>query len=236
MQEHMFPRSHHSWPLIVFYGEGEQWLGHALTDFFDRLTIIGLGTELCRIMREEGSDKGSDWHFGEPGHNYTLLYDFLFRHRRFEITSLFELGIGAGGSLRGWKRYFARAQIYGADIDPRKLFSEERISTFYVDQLQEREVDRLWRSLSDEHFDIVIDDGLHSFEANAKFFKTAFKKLKTNGYYFIEDISVDLGNLNRYHEFFTNSMESGVMIKIPHAINKWNNCLAIFCKASDHAG
>ena len=76
MEQHIFPRSHNAWPLVVsFYGDGERWLGHALLDFFDSAALTGPMTELCQIMTKEGSDKGSGWH------NYTLLYHFLFRHR-----------------------------------------------------------------------------------------------------------------------------------------------------------
>jgi hypothetical protein len=72
MAKQIFPRSHNAWPLVSFYGDSEQWLGHALVDFFDTVPLTGPRTELCRIMTEEMSDKGSGWH------NYTLLYHFLF--------------------------------------------------------------------------------------------------------------------------------------------------------------
>jgi tetratricopeptide (TPR) repeat protein len=245
MQERISPHSHEPLPFVVsFYGDGEQWLGHALVDFFDSGTLTGPRTELCRIMTEEGSDKGSGWH------NYTLLYDFLFRHRRYEITSLFEVGVGTnfsdtpssmwqgyppGASLRGWRKYFPRAQIFGGDVDARILFSEERISTFYVDQLSDDSVDNLWRSVPDERFDIIIDDGLHSLEANSGFFRNAVQKLKPNGYYIIEDIVMDPTNLSKYHEFFLTRTESGVIIRIPNDSNNYDNCLAIFRKASTNA-
>ena len=40
-----------------------------------------------------------------------------------------------GASLRVWRDYFPNAIIYGADIDKDILFAEERIKTFYIDQL-----------------------------------------------------------------------------------------------------
>ena len=230
MQEHIFPRSHSAWPLVSFYGDGEQWLGHALVDFFDSGALTGPRTELCRIMTEENSDKGGSFNYKDESwditfsHNYTLFYHFLFRDRRYEITSVFELGLGTnftdvpsnmgftatpGASLRGWRRYFPRAQIFGADIDMRILFSEERISTFYVDQLCENEINDLWRKLPDECFDIMIDDGLHSFDANISFFQASIQKIRTNGYYIIEDIWMDPGNLHKYHEYFSRRAESG---------------------------
>jgi len=243
MQKQIFPRSHEAWPLVVsFYGDGEQWLGHDLLDFFDCGALSGPRTELCQIMTEEGSDKGSTWQ-GVDWHNYTRLYHFLFSHVRYEITSVFELGVGTsfndvpssmgeggvpGASLRGWRRYFPRATILGADIDNRILFSEDRISTYYVDQLCGSAIDNLWRKLPDERFDVIIDDGLHSFDANTTFFRHSIKKLKSLGYYIIEDIITDPHNLNKYHEFFSSGPESGVIIRIPHHINNCDNCLGIF--------
>jgi hypothetical protein len=237
MAEQIFPRSHNAWPLVSFYGDGEQWLGQALVDFFDTVPLTGPRTELCRIMTEEMSDKGSGWH------NYTLLYHFLFRHRRYEITKVFEVGLGTnftdtpsnmgecaspGASLRGWRRYFPRAQILGADVDTRILFFEERIATFHVDQLRDDTIDVLWQQLSNDKFDIMIDDGLHTFEANTGFFRKSLYKLKSNGYYIIEDIDTYPDNLQRYHAFFSSVGASGVIVKIPNHLNNYDNCLGIF--------
>jgi hypothetical protein len=236
MAKQIFPRSHNAWPLVSFYGDGEQWLGHALVDFFDTVPLTGPRTELCRIMTEEMSDKGSGWH------NYTLLYHFLFRHRRYEIAKIFEVGLGTnftdtpsnmgeraspGASLRGWRRYFPKAQILGADIDSRILFSEDRISTFHVDQLSDHTIDILWQKLPNDEFDIIIDDGLHTFEANTRFFQKSLHKLTSNGYYIIEDIVTCPDNLQQYQAFLSNRGASDVIVKIPNHLNSYDNGLAI---------
>jgi hypothetical protein len=39
-----------------------------------------------------------------------------------------------------------------------------------------------------EGFDIIIEDGLHTFSANVCFFENSIHKLKPCGYYVIEDI------------------------------------------------
>jgi len=139
--------------VLAFYGHGVQNLGDKLSEFFGSITIPGAPTELCTIMTDAGSDKGSGWH------NYTILYHFLFHERRNAVRSLFEVGIGTnfadmpsnmggngipGASLRGWRDYFPEAQIVGADADRRVLFSEERITTYYVDQLDGEAIDALW--------------------------------------------------------------------------------------------
>ena len=42
-------------------------------------------------------------------------------------------------------------------------------------------------------FDIIIEDGLHTFEANKCFFENSIHKVKRGGIYIIEDITnIDL--------------------------------------------
>lgn len=49
----------------------------------------------------------------------------------------------------------------------------------------------MWNEESlEENFDIIIEDGLHTFEANVCFFENSIHKLKQNGYFIIEDIRV----------------------------------------------
>jgi Tetratricopeptide repeat len=237
MAAQTFPRSHNAWSLVSFYGDGEQWFGQSLVDFFNTVALTGPRTELCRIMTEEGSDKGSGWH------NYTLLYHFLFHSRRYNITNIFEVGLGTnftdttsnmgeratpGASLRAWRKYFPLAHIFGADIDTRILFSEERITTFHVNQLLDSSIEQLWQQLPNDRFDIIIDDGLHTFEGNTRFFRNSLYKLKADGHYIIEDIVTHRENLQRYHSFFSGTGASGVIVRIPNHLNDRDNCLGIF--------
>ena len=39
-------------------------------------------------------------------------------------------------------------------------------------------------------FDIIIEDGLHTFPANVCFFENSIHKVKAGGYYIIEDIHI----------------------------------------------
>jgi hypothetical protein len=92
-----------------------------------------------------------------------------------------------GASLRAFRTFLPRATIYGADIDERILFEEDRIRTFVVDQT-ERES---WDSLStviDQDFDLIIDDGLHSPNANIATLLFGLGRLKIGGWLVVEDI------------------------------------------------
>ena len=101
-----------------------------------------------------------------------------------------------GASLRVWRDYFINSIVYGADIDKNILFEEDKIKTFYVDQLNKDSIRKLWSDINKSDFDLIIDDGLHTFEAGITFFLNSFDKLKKNGIYIIED--VDFTNISKF--------------------------------------
>jgi hypothetical protein len=155
-------------------------------------------TKMCRVMTRYGSDKG------HGSHNYTTVYSALFKGRHDQPLRIFELGLGTnnpgfasnvgvyglpGASLRGWRELFPNALVYGADIDRDILFQEDRISTFYCDQLDQAAIRQLW-SQPDLHggMDIIIEDGLHTVEAGLSFLDGSLEQLRPGGVYIVEDI------------------------------------------------
>jgi hypothetical protein len=107
-----------------------------------------------------------------------------------------------GASLRVWRDYFPNATIYGADIDKDVLFEEERIKTYYINQLDPVTIKNFWEKVGKTEFDFMIDDGLHTYEAGSTLFLHSIDKLSSNGIYIIEDVT--LYDLARYKEFFRN--------------------------------
>jgi len=154
-------------------------------------------TRMCRIMTKYGSDKGRP-------NKYTPIYSELFKERCNESLLLCELGLGTnnpnlpsnmgvfgipGASLRGWREVFPKAAVYGADIDRTILFEETRIKTFYCDQLSSSSIDELWAHWElQKGADIIIDDGLHTLDANVSFLDGSLKRLRPGGIYVVEDI------------------------------------------------
>ena len=54
----------------------------------------------------------------------------------------------------------------------------------------------MWKEIGIQNFDIIIDDGLHTTDANINLFINSFDKLKKNGIYIIEDIHhLELNNI-----------------------------------------
>jgi hypothetical protein len=80
----------------------------------------------------------------------------------------------------------------------------------------------------EDNFDIIIEDGLHTFNANVCFFENSIHKLKSGGYYIIEDI------INTEKHLFINKKYPDYifdLIEIPSLVNKIdNNLLIIYLK------
>jgi hypothetical protein len=220
----------------------------ASTNPLDYLRAINLlvPTELCRVMTKHGSDKGSGFH------NYTTIYAALFGKLRNQPIRVFELGLGTnnpeltssmgitgrpGASLRGWREFFRDALIYGADIDRDILFEENHIQTFYCDQVDTVAIRDLWSQPALRGgMDIIIDDGLHTFEGNVSFLEGSLDHLRPSGIYVVEDI------LNDTIEKWRDQLETNysrrfpnhdfALIELPNSRNGHDNNLLIIHKSS----
>jgi hypothetical protein len=197
-------------------------------------------TPLCRLMTSLYSDKGN------ARHNYTTVYSALFSSLQERPLRIFELGLGSndpairysmglegkpGASLRGWKEFFPRAEVFGADIDRKALLTEDRIETFYCDQLDPEAIRAMW-SMPQllEPMDIIIEDGLHTFEANVSFLTGSLTKLRRGGYYIVEDIGrpdLDLWKerLGDYERDFPDY--DFALAELPNRINSYDNNLLV---------
>jgi len=172
--------------------------------FYDK----DMRSELSILCDKYGTDKGAVTSGGHPyswaAQTYADFYEAMFGHCREYIGNVFECGVGRkfpnalsntgiigtpGASLKVWREYFPNAQIFGADINRDALFNEERISTYHVDQTSPESIGRLWEDVRVPKFDLMIDDGLHTFEAGVCMFENSIAKLKKNGVYVIEDVT-----------------------------------------------
>ena len=149
---------------------------------------------LKALFDEYQSDKSTT-------HNYHLLYGYILENRP-EVKRVFEVGLGTnntdivshmgrsgrpGASLRAFRDFLENAQIFGADLDRRVLFTEQRIQTYYVDQTDEASFEALGKQLPSS-FNLMIDDGLHSPNANLRSLKFFLPRLCVGGWAVIEDI------------------------------------------------
>jgi len=185
-------------------------------------------TELCEMMK---SDKSITFNW----HNYTPIYHFLFNEIRNEPINIFEVGIYHGYSHYGWRDYFPNGKIYGGDIRVETLINEDRISSFYCDQRNPSVLSEMWNNdkLKDIMFDIIIDDGDHSFYSNYTFLVNSIHKLKAGGIFVIEDLlNHDVEKFlpileNIKQEFSLQHIE---LIRLPFAPNQIDNNIIVIIK------
>ena len=175
---------------------------------FKNTSYINSNNILSELCEKYGSDKGfinpdSRKPYNWIPNSYASYYHSIFNLNRDNIKLIFECGLGTnnpnlasnmtdtgmpGASLRVWRDYFKNSKIYGGDIDKEILFEADRIKTFYVDQLNANSIINMWKNINLDNFDIIIEDGLHTPEANLNFFFNSFDRLKKNGIYVIEDV------------------------------------------------
>jgi demethylmacrocin O-methyltransferase len=145
------------------------------------LSRLGL---LDTIGRKHWSDKRL--------HGYLKHYRRHFHPWRNKRIKLLEIGIGGhdrkegGHSLRMWKDYFPKGEIYGLDLYDKSYLQEPRITILQADQ---NDADAL-SQIASRHgpFDIIIDDGSHISEHIITSFRTLFPHVKPDGLYVIEDL------------------------------------------------
>lgn len=152
--------------------------------------------KLAMLFNKYGSDKSTT-------HNYQFLYGKILAEKCSQELDVLEIGIGTnnrrivsymqpsekpGASLRALRDFLPKSRIYGADIDKNVLFQEERIETFFVDQTKPETFKEIPADISSKKFDLIIDDGLHSPNANISTLIFALERLKIGGWLVIEDI------------------------------------------------
>ena len=207
------------------------------------------GNFLAELFYKYGSDKGGPSSAPHPTtgwqpHSYSDFYEMIFRLSRHEVRKVFECGIGTnnpeilssmgvrgipGASLRAWRDYFPNAIVIGADIDSKILFSENRIKTYCIDQTNPESINNFWKQLDLIDFDIVIDDGLHLFEAGKTLFENSIRFLRDDGIYIIEDILQS--DKQRYMQFFEGSCHDVYFIDLIRPnINLLDNSLIMISK------
>lgn len=131
------------------------------------------------------------------------FYEEALQAYRDQPISLLEVGIWFGGSLRAWHEYFPKAEVFiGIDKSPdpcpqggqhkhlaqylSKLpYKVENIKLLYGDAYSAQMIEQL----GDRRFDIIIDDGSHTLDAQKAFLARYLPLLKPGGLAVIEDVA-----------------------------------------------
>jgi hypothetical protein len=144
----------------------------------------------------DNTDSGS----GDKGtsHSYIEIYEDLLSKYRKNSTVL-EIGVSHGMSIRMWNEYFIDSKIYGVDIcknfyvgnvlqdvlgSAKKLMSEG-FNIFIDDATKQEFVDKI-KHLK---FDVIVDDGSHVLSDQILSFVLLKNLMKEGGVYIIEDVN-----------------------------------------------
>ena len=202
-------------------------------------TNSSVNSKLTELMNYYGSDKGGK----NNHHNYSDYYSEIFFNRRKEVKNFLEIGLGTNNvnlasnmgkdgvplaSLKAWRDYFENANIYGADIDKEILKNDHRIKTFFVDQTNPATISLMFKNIGVSKFDVILEDGLHEYNANICFFENSISFLSDDGIYIIEDVYFK--DKIKFINCFKNSEYNYSIIDIYHKKNIANNCVVVVRK------
>ena len=148
-----------------------------------------------RNLHTLGRLYNTDKHDEAHSFNGASYLDFYQRHLgpvRHLVTTVLELGVYQGASLRMWRDYFPKAVIHGLDIDPARSFEAVRIQVTIGSQANP---DVLARVADGAALDLVVDDGSHVVDHMLTSFRSLWHRIKPGGFYIIEDLGTTYGDI-----------------------------------------
>lgn len=129
---------------------------------------------------------------GNIKHQYNRVYEPALEPLRAAPFRMLEVGVFKGASLQAWVDYFPNATFVGVDIFERvdipkiPILNHPRVSWVQCSSTEEPPVELL--QIVGDGFDVIIDDGLHTHDAQRLTFENLIPFLKQSGKYFIEDV------------------------------------------------
>lgn len=160
--------------------------------------------ETQSILNKYGSDKC------QINHNYHLVYHDIFNKVKLKPNAnVLEVGMGTsdphvpsnmksiysrkdewrpGASIRAMKEILPNANIFGADVDTSILFTEEKIRTSFVDQLEFDSFKVMHQNFGNPKYDLIIEDGLHAITSSIYTLVFGLENISEDGIIVLEDL------------------------------------------------
>ena len=141
---------------------------------------------LVELFDKYGCDKGN------LKHRYDRVYEPILSQHKNNSIRMLEIGIFNGNSTEAFVDFCPNLEVVGVDIFTRvdikniPILNHPRVHPIKCDSLIGP--NEKFEEVSENGFDIIIDDGLHTHEAQWKTFKNFIPYLKENGVYYIEDV------------------------------------------------
>lgn len=121
------------------------------------------------------------------------FYQKHFENRQHTTKTVLEIGIYGGESILLWHDYFHNAKVYALDIEPRPNkpeFQQPDNRLVVIDRADAYNTNMInsLRAMEPEGYDIVIDDGPHTFESMVFYVMNYLPLVKKGGIFVLEDI------------------------------------------------
>ena len=161
---------------------------------------------------------------GDKGtaHTYIDEYEKLLDQYR-ENSTVLEIGICRGESLKMWNEYFINSKVYGIDITDehiKDLIGENKYNIIIGNACSED----ILKQLNDLTFDVIIDDGSHLINDQISSFNILKHRMKPNGIYIIEDVN----NIDLSTDRLTELHDNIQIIDNRHIKNRVDDVLAVY--------
>ena len=124
------------------------------------------------------------------GHGYGEFYEKYLNIFKDKKINILEIGTWKGASVASFYHYFKKAIIFCIDKNYKFQFKSNRVKFFNCNTEKLNEVYDFNNYLEENkinYFDVIIDDGSHNYQDILNNFQRFFKKIKSGGYYIIED-------------------------------------------------
>lgn len=113
------------------------------------------------------------------------FYDRYFSPLKHDVSSVLEIGTAYGESVKLWRDFFPKATVFALDCNQcGNIENEERIVHIVGDAYS----DSFRKTLPKNYFDIIIDDGPHTYVSMVIFCSFYPLLLKRGGIFVLEDI------------------------------------------------
>jgi hypothetical protein len=166
----------------------------------------------------------SDYNNCDKGslHSYIEFYENYFLNKREQITSFLEIGVQGGVSMLLWKEYFSNSKICGIDIDFSRTHENIK-NNINLNLIKHDATKSSVLNLIPSSFDVIIDDGEHSFASQIASFALLKDKLNKNGTYIIEDIQS-----YEEAELLQAMIPTSKIIDLRHNKNRYDDLILIY--------
>ena len=199
----------------------------------DILIILDKSKELCvleTLVDNIRTDKNT-WH------SYLKTYDATLTKIKDTATNILEIGICKGVSIKLWYDYFTNANIYAIDIiHINEIYDEirnkDRISLMTSTNAYDEKVIKEKFIDNNIKFNMILDDGPHTFESMCFTAKHYSQLLTDDGILIIEDVQ----NMDWVTEiiisFPANVRDKIKIVDLRHIKNRYDDILIILDKSN----